>query len=188
MPVLPLASSSVRTIGTCANPSSHCFRQINVLSTTLLALLLIPKLKANRTSNETPALEIIGSSNSYIVNKLQDTNSPFASYNEPSGFAGAGGQYSVSKVFVNYVQTGLLPLVKNKETGKPDVHITVVCPGACQSELGREATAWYFKIVMVLFRVLIQRTTEEGARTYISGVENTGGKHGRMWKDDSVRP
>ena len=41
--------------------------QVNLFSTTLLALLLAPKLKASKTESFTPVLEIIGSSNHYLV-------------------------------------------------------------------------------------------------------------------------
>jgi len=160
--------------------------QVNVLSTTYLALLLIPKMRASKTASFTPVLEIVGSSNADIVSKLVSDTEPFAAYNKPENFSSAG-QYSTSKLFVNYVEQALVPLVANKETGKPDVFVTVVCPGACKSELARNATAWYFVIFKAIFS-LIQRSSEEGSRTYISGVDQGEKLHGGFWKDDTIRP
>ena len=160
--------------------------QVNVLSTTLLALLLMPKLRASKTAAFTPVLEIVGSSNHFMITKLNSETEPLASYNQPKGYFGPT-QYSVSKLLLMYAETALAQLAMSKETGKPDFYVTVVCPGATASELGRDATAWYYKIVMFLFRLLVQRQTEEGARTYISGVTQGEKAHGRFWKDDVIR-
>ena len=160
--------------------------QVNVLSTALLALLLVPKLRASKTATHTPVLEIVGSSNHFMVTKLEDETAPFEAYNKPEVF-GTQTQYGVSKLFVMYIQSALLPLAENKETGTPDFYVTVVCPGATQSEIARDVTAWYFKIFLFFFRLLIARQTEEGARTYISGVDQGEKAHGRFWKDDRIR-
>lgn len=161
--------------------------QVNVLSTALLALLLIPQLKASKTASYTPVLEIVGSSNSWLIKKLANDETPFAAHNKQENYDPAG-QYNVSKVFVNVIEEALVPIVTNKETGKPDVFVVVVCPGACRSELGRDAKAWYFRVALWLMGVLIQRTPEEGARTYVSGIEHAEKAHGRFWKDDKVKP
>jgi NAD(P)-dependent dehydrogenase (short-subunit alcohol dehydrogenase family) len=160
--------------------------QVNLLSTTLLALLLMPKLKASKTSTFIPVMEIVGSSNHFMVTKLNSETEPLASYNKPEGFFGPS-QYSVSKLLLMYAETALAQLAMSKETGKPDVYVTVCCPGATVSDLAREASAWYYKIGLVLFRLLAQRPTEAGARTYISGVTQGEPLHGRFWKDDTIR-
>ena len=160
--------------------------QVNVLSTTLLALLLMPKLRASKTAIFTPVLEIVGSSNHFMVTKLNSETEPLASYNTPKGFF-APTQYSTSKLLLMYAETALAQLAISKETGKPDFFVTVVCPGATESQLGRDATAWYFRIAMAIFRFVMQRKTEEGARTYISGVTQGEKMHGRFWKDDVIR-
>jgi NAD(P)-dependent dehydrogenase (short-subunit alcohol dehydrogenase family) len=41
--------------------------QVNLLSTALLALLLMPKLRASKTATFTPVLEIVGSSNHFLA-------------------------------------------------------------------------------------------------------------------------
>jgi NAD(P)-dependent dehydrogenase (short-subunit alcohol dehydrogenase family) len=162
--------------------------QVNVLSTALLSLLLMPKLKASKTDTFTPVLEIVGSNNHYLVTKLPSETAPFAACNDPNHFMGPQGQYNLSKLFVMYIQSSLLPLANNAKTGKPDVYVTTVCPGPCESDLARDATAWYFKIILSIMKILLQRPTETGARTYISGVTLGEKGHGRFWKDDKIRP
>jgi NAD(P)-dependent dehydrogenase (short-subunit alcohol dehydrogenase family) len=121
-----------------------------------------------------------------VVTKLNSETEPLASYNKPKGYF-AMTQYSVSKLLLMYAETALAELARSKETGKPDFYVTVVCPGATASEIGRDATAWYYKVFIFIFKLLFQRKTEEGARTYISGVTQGEKAHGRFWKDDQIR-
>jgi NAD(P)-dependent dehydrogenase (short-subunit alcohol dehydrogenase family) len=161
--------------------------QVNDLSTALLSLLLLPKLRSSKTKSHTPVLEIVGSGNANLVTSFPDDKAPFAAFNKPENYS-PPSQYNVSKQFVQYMQDGLVELVQNKKTGKPDVHVVVVCPGPCQSELARDAKKfWYFRWFMVIFAAL-QRTSEEGARTYMSGIAEGEKAHGKVWKDDEVKP
>ena len=94
----------------------------------------------------------------------------------------------VSKLFVQYVETALKQIADKDSKNGPGFYVTVVCPGATQSELGREAKQfWYLRIALWLFQTLLQRTTEQGARTYISGVTLGEKGHGKFWKDDTIR-
>lgn len=162
--------------------------QVNVLSTALLSLLLMPKLKSSKTDTFTSVLEIVGSNNHYLVSKLPSETAPFAACNDPKHFLGPQGQYNNSKIFVMYIQQSLLPLARNAKTGKPDVYVTVVCPGPCESDLARDANTWFFKVILFIMHILLQRPTETGARTYISGTTQGDELHGRFWSDDKVRP
>ena len=160
--------------------------QVNLLSTTLLALLLMPKMKASKTSTFTPVMEIVGSNSHVMVTKLNSETEPLASHNKSEGFSGPS-QYGISKLLLMYAETALAQLAMSRETGKPDVYVTTCDPGATVSEIGREANAWYYRIAMALFRIIAQRPTEVGARTYISGVTQGEPLHGRFWKDDAIR-
>lgn len=160
--------------------------QVNVMSTAYLALLLVPKLKASKTATYTPVLEIIGSGNHLIVNSLKSESSPFASYNDKATYNGPV-QYSVSKLFVMYVENHIATIM-NSPSGKPDSYVTVVCPGATKSDLARDADAWYLKVLMSIFSFLVQKTTEEGARQYISGVDLGEKGHGKFWVLDRLEP
>jgi NAD(P)-dependent dehydrogenase (short-subunit alcohol dehydrogenase family) len=184
--VLCLNAGVVFTTFQLSNYGYEKTLQVNVLSTTLLALLLLPKLDASRTATHTPVLELIGSATSYLQAKLASDNAPFAAYNQAENFK-IPDQYNVSKVFVNYIQESLLPLVEDKETGKPNVYVVAADPGPTKSELGRDATSLVLRIAGAIFHALFQRSTEQGARAYISGVAQAEQIHGRFWKDDRVR-
>lgn len=77
--------------------------QVNVLSTTLLALLLLPVMGATRTADFTPMLEIVGSMNHYVFNDVlpgaRKAAAPLEIYNKPENYSFIW-QYSVSKLFI----------------------------------------------------------------------------------------
>lgn len=160
--------------------------QVNVFSTALLALLLAPKIRASKTADFTPVMEIVSSGNHFIVTSLKSESEPVATYDQEKNFSGAM-QYSISKLFDVYIQKTMAQLAMSKDTGKPDFYVTAVCPGATTSDLAREANSWWMKILLKIFNVVAQRKTEEGARTYISGVTQGEKAHGRFWKDDTIR-
>ncbi|WPH03311.1 Hypothetical protein R9X50_00618800 [Acrodontium crateriforme] len=156
--------------------------QVNVLSTTLLGLLLLPKLKTSKTNDFTPVLELIGSSSHTVIYDLaKDGNAtPLEVYNKEIYFDPLS-QYSVSKLFLEYAHAGL-----TKVAGT-DVFVTSVCPGATRSELTRDARAiWYFRIIL-FFLELVQRTGEEGSRTYITGTTMGLKAQGRFIRDDHIQ-
>lgn len=160
--------------------------QVNTLSTALLGLLLMPKLRASKTPSFTPVLEIVSASGHAWVTKLRSETEPLASYNDPNNFSGLE-QNSISKLCVQYVQKALAELSMNKENGRPDFYVTTICPGAVVSDMGRDKDEWWFAVFMFFLRVLFQRPTEAGARTYISGVTQGEKLHGRFWRDDMIR-
>ena len=188
---LDVAILNAGVVNAVYRPSPYGFEQtmqVNVLSTALLALLLTPKLRASKTVTHTPVLEIVGSGNHLIVSQLNSETEPFTSYNSPVGFNSPQNQYSVSKLFVMYIQTALVRLAANQESGKQDFFVPVVCPGATKSELARDVKEmqWYVRAAMALFQRFVQRETEAGARTYVSGVAAGEKTDGRFWKDDRV--
>ena len=161
--------------------------QVNVLSTALLGLLLMPKLKAGKTADYTPVLELVSSDMHYMFNKLRSESSLLDAYNFPKGYS-PESQYGVSKVFLEYAHAGLTKIANGENAnGRPDVFVVSVCPGATRSDLGRDIQAWYLRAALWLFSVTLQRTTEQGSRTYISGVTLGEKGHGRFWQSDEIK-
>lgn len=158
--------------------------QVNVLSTAYLGMLLIPKLKASKTHDHTPVLEIVGSGMHLTVNTLKSETSILPTYNEKKNYNGID-QYGVSKLLVMYVQAHLAPLMSSA-AGTHESYITVVCPGATKSTLARDADGWLLKAAVNLFALLVQKTTEQGARSYVSGVDLGEKGHGKFWVDDQM--
>ncbi|KAI9879417.1 MAG: hypothetical protein M1830_008548 [Pleopsidium flavum] len=158
--------------------------QVNVLSTALLGLLLLPKLRASKTKVATPHLAIVSSGLHTSVKRenighdgtlLKDSNSP-ATFNGQR-------QYGISKLFVMYITKELASLASSPN-GEIQVIVTSLCPGFCASDLGRQYNSWAETIGMWLVHSIFARTTEEGSRTLVSATTLGPEGHGKWWKND----
>jgi len=160
--------------------------QTNTLSTVLLGLLLLPKLRASKgTSVDKPVLEIV-SSGRHVIAKVEDekdgSENLLESYNHKEDFSGSR-QYQMSKLFVQYAMRRIAKLAAD------DVIVTSVCPGPCKSELPRAYKSNpIFAILIDFFSTLLLRTTEQGSRTLVSATVQGEKVHGRYWTDDAVQP
>lgn len=161
--------------------------QVNVLSTTFLSLMLLPKLRASRTVNFTPVLELVGSGNHQGILSMQTISgeSPLITFNDPKHFD-MSTQYNVSKLFLEYAKSSLSKLVVPASSKQPEVIVTSVCPGATKSDLGRDIKGPMMRAAASIFSYLFQRTTEEGARSYVSGTLVGTAGHGGFWTNDKL--
>lgn len=163
--------------------------QVNSLSSTLLAILLLAKLKASRhLSTKIPVLEFVnsGAHQFAVVSKeIQEQASVLECYNKPEQF-NAWRQYSVTKLFQMYAMTTLADKVSSG-----DVIITSVCPGPVTSDLARDYTAKYPTIsafFMAILGYVFFHTPTMGANPILSGTTQGEALHGRFWKYDTIMP
>lgn len=160
--------------------------QVNAISTTLLAVLLLPKLKQSpRPYGKIPVLSLVNSGlHQRVKVKPEAVQSPkiLDFYNKPEGFS-PSHYYSVSKLFLMYATTQLAA-----ETSSGDVIITSVCPGMVATDLARDYKLPGLKIALWLMAVLLQRTSEQGSRTLVSGTTLGEKSHGRFWQHDTIQP
>jgi NAD(P)-dependent dehydrogenase (short-subunit alcohol dehydrogenase family) len=160
--------------------------QVNTLSTTLLALLLLPKLKeSKRITGKTPVLEFVSSGlhqSTVVPTETRNEASILAHYNERQQF-GEGRQYNFSKVFLMYATTYLADRISSE-----DVIITSVCPGWVQSNLGRDHFFPGIYVVAYFFMLLFMRTASQGANMVLSGTVQGESVHNRFWQHDQIQP
>lgn len=172
--------------------------QVNVLSTTLLALLLLPALKNTGSKRKEeglplPTLELVSSGLHQRTTLPEDTDTNFLKhFNTAEAFAD-GKQYSRSKLFLMYalgtLQNLALPHPSEPHTNQtPDVWVVSVCPGACMSELGRDFDTFGYRLAKQFASYVFFRTTEEGARSLVSGATLGERGHGRFWQHDEIKP
>ena len=168
--------------------------QVNTLSTALLALLLLPKLRASRRDQGDAHLVIVSSGlHGGVTGKEISAGSEniLASCNDSEArFAAAGGgtrQYAISKLLVMFVVKEIAAL-GTTAGGEPVVLVTACCPGACITDLGRQYNRWYEQLAMRLLGPLIARTVEEGSRTLVSAAGLGAESQGGYWKNDQLMP
>ena len=164
--------------------------EVNTLSTTLLALLLLPLLRATKEaygvkSQDHPHLLFTSSGMHAKVKRedLPETGPILPTLNEKDAFPGPQPQYARSKLLLLYAAKEIAALC-TAPNGEVHVIVTSCSPGFCKSDLGRTYDAWYHQLLVPIAMALFARSTEEGSRNLVGaatlGVEGQGG----YWKDD----
>jgi NAD(P)-dependent dehydrogenase (short-subunit alcohol dehydrogenase family) len=160
--------------------------QVNVISTALLAILLLPKLRQTTANTGQPThLEFVGSAGQDQVTqdmlKLGPQDEVIQNLSSKE-FFNYMTQYSVSKLLLQYAVDSIAPKTLSS-SGKPEVIVTTVCPGLCRTNLGREFGT-LLKVANGLFQQIFARTCEEGSRTLVSGAALGLEGHGKFWSHD----
>ncbi|KAI4097931.1 MAG: hypothetical protein LQ344_000203 [Seirophora lacunosa] len=138
----------------------------NVVSTFLLAFLLLPKLKETaRRFNTVPTLAITSSEvHAFTPFAERDEPNIFAALSDPSK-ANMAERYFVSKLLEIFIVREMAARSTSSSSPYP---ITINClnPGFCRSELGREA-GW----TLYLWGLVLARSPEVGSRTIVAAAE-----------------
>lgn len=162
--------------------------QVNTLSTTLLAILLLSKLKASPNGLEPAHMVIVSSGRHSGVNyedlPMNSSNILKECSDRSTSYNGAN-QYSQSKLFIMYTIKEIAARVTTPE-GEPKVLVTSCCPGYCVSSLGRQYDKWYESLFMQLFQTIFARSVEEGSRTLVSAATLGVEAQGAYWKNDTL--
>lgn len=163
--------------------------QVNSLSSALLAMLLLPRLKESRhLTGKIPVLEFVNSgAHQFVVISKENQQQPsiLDCYNEPKQF-NAWRQYSATKLFQMYAMSELAAQVSSG-----DVIITSVCPGPVTSDIARDFTSRYptiSSILMFFLGYLFFHAPAVGANSILSGTTQGEASHGRFWKYDTIMP
>ncbi|KAJ5820161.1 hypothetical protein N7474_005752 [Penicillium riverlandense] len=158
--------------------------QVNTLSTSLLALLLLPKLRESSTASEPTHLSLV-SSQQFVRVKAESlrTDGPLLEYvNDASHFKGPK-QYGLSKLLLEYVVKNIAQIVR-RDDGTLPVIVNSVSPGLCVSALGRQYNRFYERWLVWLVYKLFARTTEQGSRSLVSATVQGVESQGKCWRSD----
>jgi NAD(P)-dependent dehydrogenase (short-subunit alcohol dehydrogenase family) len=158
--------------------------QVNTLSTTLLAILLLPTLKdSQKYTGKTAILQFVNSGlhkTVAISAETQDKPNILAELNRPENY-NSQRRYAYSKLLQRYAAMQLATTTPSNQ-----VIITSVCPGAVVSNISRNVQFPGVKIVTTIAHALVFRTADQGANTYISGAAQNEEFHGRFWASDVI--
>lgn len=169
---------------------------VNVVSTFLLALLLLPKLQESRDRyGITPRLSIVGSAVHFWANtKDLDVipgQSIFDRLNDKQT-ANMGDRYFMSKLLVMFCVRELAAQLKMSSSSsaaeamkKPLVVVNNVAPGWCQTELFRNENLGAGPNMALR---LIGRSSEAGSRTLVHSATAAGKEsHGEYLSECQVK-
>ncbi|KAK2754524.1 hypothetical protein FQN54_006925 [Arachnomyces sp. PD_36] len=163
---------------------------VNVVSTFLLALLILPKLReSSRATGLTSRLTIV-SSGVHAWPKFEERTADniFEALNNKKT-AKMGERYPVSKLLEVLV---VRELAEQSKSWKDSVAINVLNPGFCQSELARNATG-FIHVMITLQKLIAAKSTEQGSRTLVSAAASGAESHGKYFHngvidDDALSP
>ncbi|KAL8732101.1 MAG: hypothetical protein Q9181_004079 [Wetmoreana brouardii] len=159
----------------------------NVVSTFLLALIVLPKLRESAAKYKiTPHLTVVTSEVHFMTDFPEKSSEDiFATLNDKEN-ARMNDRYQVSKLLEVFYGRELAARISKSD--KPDIIFNLVNPGFCHSELGLKAGDPFALKVMKFF---LARTTEEGSRNYHAATSAGPESHGQYvnaCKVDAVAP
>ncbi|KAF2428072.1 NAD(P)-binding protein [Tothia fuscella] len=157
---------------------------VNVVSTYLLGLLLLPTLKASaRKYNKKTYLTIVSSEVHFMtqVPYLRNTSRPVFDILNDKSTANMPDRYNVSKLLEVFSSRQMV----KEYMSDPDYPVITnfLTPGLCHSQLMREMA-----LLGVIMKYLMgARTTEVGARTLVHATHAGEESHGKYLSDCAVR-
>ncbi|KAI0153136.1 hypothetical protein GGR57DRAFT_512950 [Xylariaceae sp. FL1272] len=157
--------------------------QVNYLSTALLALLLIPKMRPTATSSEPSHLTIVNTGAALPLkivtsgeDSILDTLTRAEGYN-------ALHRYGLSKLFVQMFVTKLAEMVSAK-----DIIINCTDPGTTNgTAFFRDMDSWLMKIVLGILQRSMGRKISDASRIYIYSTAVLGEESHGSWTDWLIR-
>ncbi|KFA54231.1 hypothetical protein S40293_08148 [Stachybotrys chartarum IBT 40293] len=160
--------------------------QVNYLSNVLLAILLLPVLKAKKDvgASRPPVISIIGSDTMYQPEFWPEMKGPvFQQFDKPEGF-GSFPRYGATKFLLSFFVSRLAELVN-----PADVLINIGNPGGTKNtSLGRDASM-IFQVFFTVVQFFLMRSLESGASMYLYAVLNSDSvNHGSFFSDWTTKP
>ncbi|KAI1328397.1 hypothetical protein F5Y16DRAFT_154156 [Xylariaceae sp. FL0255] len=169
--------------------------QVNVLSTALMALLILPKLPETAAAEgDITHLSFLNSQASHLVKpeQLPKEGETLIQRLDDSAQFDSATQYFLVKLAAWFVIRGIVERSGQESRSKrggagaecSGVAINASCPGMCRTDQGRDFPL-RVRIFMSGFQAIFARSAEEGSRTLISatglGLESTG----KFWVNDA---
>lgn len=166
------------------SPEGHeIMYQVNYLSTSLLAMLLLPTLKAKAPPGKPGRLTIVNSGTSHMSKLPNKSHNPFLpTFDDKDKFA--SDAYFASKALAHFWIVRLAERVKAE-----DVVVNLVDPGLVKGTGLHRNTGSIIKGLFSLVKSLTGRTMEQGASTLIDAAVVKGKEsHGSYIMDWTIWP
>ncbi|EEP82262.1 predicted protein [Uncinocarpus reesii 1704] len=162
--------------------------QVNALSTILLALLLLPKLRDSCTEEGQAHLTFTSSGTHKFVKRselVSPDNKPILQHINREAKYHSLSQYRTSKILLEFA-VKRIALITLEESGKPSVIVNSACPGLCTTNLERDyKTNFVERFFGAIFYFIVGRTAEQGSRSLVSATLLGEDSHGKYWTHDA---
>ena len=179
-----IANAGVATVNYSTAEDNETSITINVVSTFLLAALVMPKLRATAARFKTRPTFTITTSEVHGHTKFPQQWAPdgeiFATINDKEAAEkNFTDQYPISKLLEVF---GVRAIAQAHPASVFPVTINCVNPGLCHSELGREFPTFGFWLI----KLLLARSTEVGSRTLVHAGTQGAESHGQYLSDCEI--
>ncbi|KAK8128525.1 hypothetical protein PG984_009633 [Apiospora sp. TS-2023a] len=164
--------------------------QVNVLSNTLLALLLLPKMRAtaaspNETSSSLPHLCFLNSLASHVVEPkmLPDADrgeTLLGNLNDRTKYD-VTRHYYLAKLAAWFAIRGL---IEHPDFDTRDIIVNACCTGMCRTNLQRDFP-FVQRIMAKVSLMPLSRSAEQGSRSLITATGLGPESNGSFWRDDA---
>jgi NAD(P)-dependent dehydrogenase (short-subunit alcohol dehydrogenase family) len=158
--------------------------QICVLSTTLLALLLLPKLRETAASASPhgyqPHMSFLDSMAIFDVpdDALPSGGQTLLQRCDDEGKFNAIQQYYIVKLAAWYAIKGVAELCEGS-----NIIVNATCPGLCKTNF-TSSLPFSYRLLMAIRYFFLGRSAEQGARTLVSATSLGPESHGKFWNND----
>ncbi|KAJ5494798.1 Short-chain dehydrogenase/reductase SDR [Penicillium fimorum] len=156
--------------------------QVNVFSTALMALLILPKLRETAAANAIPSHLTFTTSKGYQdveESWLESDKTLIDQLNSKEGWFDQR-HYLMVKLATMFALQGVADRHSDNQ-----VIINAACPGFCKTDLGRNFSL-VSKICMGPIQYFVARTAEQGSRSLVSATTLGPESIGKLWHDDKV--
>lgn len=164
--------------------------QVNVLSTALMAVLLLPLLRSTAAARGRAVhLTFVNSHGHNMVQKewyASAGGSLLRAANDREKWD-ATRSYSIVKLMGMAVMQAVARGAASTSTEQPEVIVNAVCPSLCKTDLGRNFGTMSH-ITGFFFQAAFARNAKEGARSLVSATALGPESHGRFWHHDILFP
>lgn len=170
--------------------------QVNVLSTALMAVLLLPLLRSTAAARGNAVhLTFVNSHGHRMVQKdwyASAGGSLLQAANDRERWD-ATKSYTIVKLMGMAVMRAIAtkevtrPSTSDSKLKSPGVIVNASCPSLCKTDLGRNFGTMSH-ISGFFFQAIFARTAEEGSRSLVSATALGPESHGRFWHHDILAP
>ncbi|KAL8840023.1 MAG: hypothetical protein Q9170_001507 [Blastenia crenularia] len=162
--------------------------QVNVLSTALMGLLLLPTLRTTAQARKGGLVHMT------FVNSIAHADVKREWFQEKTLLTAANDEkswdaqksYGMVKLLGMAAMRGVADAAVRGPNGDTIV-INACCPSLCKTDLGRDWGSG-MKVVMAGMQAVFARSAEQGARTLVSASALDSSSSGKFWSHDVLYP
>ncbi|GAW22508.1 hypothetical protein ANO14919_120450 [Xylariales sp. No.14919] len=166
--------------------------QINVLSTALMAILLLDKVQktaaADSNDGYIPHITFLNSvaTQDVLGEWIPEDQTLVQRINDPTKFEHVS-QYYLVKLAARYFIEGLAAhCTRTSPEGETNIIVNCSCPAMCRGTDLHRGYPWYVRLLMIPYKLICGRDPEHGSRTLVSAAGLGRESHGRLWINDTL--